>query len=196
MRVPLAVGLKTTDAEQLLPATSVEAHVFLETLKSPALVPEMATLLKVMVDDMEFVIRTDCAEVVDPMAVEANEREAGFGERLLATTPRPVRGTDCGLFVAESVNWRVAERLPVVVGVKTMVAVQLADAASEVPQVFEVIWKSAGFVPTIAILLMVMAAVCVLVSVIAFCPPRPPTGTKFQFSEVGLTVAEAKQMAD
>ena len=44
-------------------------------------------------------------------------------------------------------------------------------------------------------LLMVMAAVSELVNVIAFCPPRPPTGTKFQLSDVGATVAEAKQRA-
>jgi hypothetical protein len=44
-------------------------------------------------------------------------------------------------------------------------------------------------------LLIVMVSVCVLVSVIVFCPPLPPTGTKFQLNDVGEMVAEAKQMA-
>ena len=112
-------------------------QLFFETLKSAAFVPAIATVVKETEDEVALVIRTDCAAVVVPMAVEVKERVAGFGERLLATTPSPVRGTDCGLLVAESANWRVAERLPVVVGVKTMVAVQLAEAASEVPQVIE-----------------------------------------------------------
>ena len=98
------MGLKVTDAEQLLPATSVVVQLFLETLKSAAFVPAIATAVKVTEDEVALVIRTDCAAVVVPMAVEAKERVAGFGERLLPTTPRPVRDTDCGLLVAESAN--------------------------------------------------------------------------------------------
>jgi hypothetical protein len=135
VRVPLAVGLNTTEAEQLLPATRVEVQEFLGMLKSPALVPEIAILEKVTEDEVALVMSTDCAAVLDPIAVEVKERLDGFGERLLAMTPRP--GTACGLFVAESLNCKVAERLPVVVGVKTTFAVQLADAAREEPQVFE-----------------------------------------------------------
>ena len=44
-------------------------------------------------------------------------------------------------------------------------------------------------------LVMVIALVCALVSVTDFCPPRPPTGTKFQLTDAGETVAEAKQTA-
>ena len=44
-------------------------------------------------------------------------------------------------------------------------------------------------------LLMVIAVVCVFVSVTAFSPPLPPTGTKFQLKDVGATVAEAKHRA-
>lgn len=49
----------------------------------------------------------------------------------------PVSATVCGLPVAESLNMRVAERFPEVTGAKTMFAVQLAEAASVDPQVFE-----------------------------------------------------------
>jgi hypothetical protein len=44
-------------------------------------------------------------------------------------------------------------------------------------------------------LLIVIVPVWALVRVIVFCPPRPPTGTKFQFRDVGATVADAKQIA-
>lgn len=55
--------------------------------------------------------------------------------------------------------------------------------------------KSPGLAPPSATLLIVMVVVWVLVRVTDFCAPLPPTGTKFQFKDVGVTVAEAKQTA-
>ena len=92
-RAPLAVGLNTTDAEQLAPATIVELQEFLLMLKSAALVPEIATPVNVTDEDVALVMSTDCAALVEPIAVEANARLDGFGESVLATTPRPVSAT-------------------------------------------------------------------------------------------------------
>lgn len=49
--------------------------------------------------------------------------------------PNPLRATCCGLLPALSVKVRVAVRVPETVGLKRMVTVQLADAASVEPQV-------------------------------------------------------------
>lgn len=91
--MPLAVGLKTTEAAQLLAAARVELHEFLDMLKSPALAPDIAALEKVTEAEVALVRSTDCAALLDPIAVEAKERLDGFGERVLATAPRPVRVT-------------------------------------------------------------------------------------------------------
>jgi hypothetical protein len=53
----------------------------------------------------------------------------------VAAIPNPESATVCGLLVAVSVKLRVAVRVPVVVGEKTTVAVQVAEAARLVPQV-------------------------------------------------------------
>jgi len=52
-------------------------------------------------------------------------------------TPLPVNGTVCGLVLASSVIVRVPVRAPVVVGVNVTLILQLAPAASEVPQLFD-----------------------------------------------------------
>lgn len=67
-----------------------------------------------------------------------------------------------------SLKFSVAVRVPAAVGPKTILTVQLADAARLVPQVFEKIWKSPGLAPVNVILLMVMAVVLLLVSVTTF----------------------------
>ena len=190
MRVPDAAGLKTTLAVQFAPATRVEPQVVEESTKSAALVPAIATLLMETVELCALVSITDCAALVDPTAVLANERLPGLGVRLFAATPRPVRATVCGLLVPVSVNCSVADRFPVVVGAKTIVAVQLPDAARVVPQVLAEITKSPGLVPPTAMLLMVIELVPLLVSVTDFGPPLPPTATKVQFNAVGDTVAD------
>ncbi len=58
--------------------------------------------------------------------------------------------------VAESVNLRLAVRLPAPVGLNAIAAEQVPDAARLVPQVLLEIRKSAALVPEIATLLMVM----------------------------------------
>lgn len=111
---------------------------------------------------------------------------------LAATTPlvpRPERATVCGLLPSESVKFKVAVRVPVAVGPKRMFAVQLAPAASVVPQVLLKMVKSPGFAPVKVMLLILMMAVPGFVSVTTFCPPLDPIATAAQVSLAGETVA-------
>jgi len=86
----------------------------------------------------------------------------------LATVEMPVpeRLTDWGLPAALSVMARAAERLPAAEGVKVTLMVQLAPAASAMPQLL--VWaKSAALVPKTATLLMFKGALPVLVRLTA-----------------------------
>ena len=77
------------------------------------------------------------------------------GKKLaLDAAPVPARLTVCGLPVASSVIVMVPGRLPVAVGVKVTVMVQLAAAATDVPQVL--VWAYGALA---AMLVMVRAAV-------------------------------------
>ena len=80
----------------------------------------------------------------------------------LGATPVPVRLTVCGLPVALSVTVIVPGWLPVAVGVKVTVMVQLAAAATDAPQVL--VWAYGALA---AMLVMVSAAVPEFVSVTA-----------------------------
>src|ERR1700677_1777848 len=77
-------------------------------------------------------------------------------ENAPALPPVPVKETDCGLPPAESVNLRVAVRVPVAAGLNATPAVQLAEAARLVPQVLLEMVKSPASVPEIATLLIVI----------------------------------------
>ena len=89
-----------------------------------------------------------------------------MGERVTpaATVAVPERATICGLPLALSVMLTEAERLPLAVGVKVTLIVQLLLAATELPQVL--VWaKSLALAPVIARLVMLKAAVPVLLRV-------------------------------
>lgn len=68
-------------------------------------------------------------------------------------------------------NIRVAVRVPVVVGLKMMLAVQMAEAARVEPQVLLKTAKSLAFVPVTPMLLIVIALLPALERVTTFCPP-------------------------
>ncbi len=80
---------------------------------------------------------TDCAALLVPTSWLAKVRLVG--ERLtagaLAAVPVPVRFTVCGLSLASSVMVIVPVRVPVAVGVKVTLMLQLAPAATALPQV-------------------------------------------------------------
>src|SRR5258705_11485587 len=81
-----------------------------------------------------FVSVTVCAALVVPTLREPKLKLVG--ERLTTgAVPVPVRLTICGLPVASSVIVMVPVRVPVAVGVNVTLIVQLAPAATEVPQV-------------------------------------------------------------
>ena len=103
--------------------------------------------------------------------------------------PVPVSATDWGLLDAVSVKLRVADRAPVAVGLKTTVAVQLAEAAKLAPQVLDEMLKSPEFVPVMASLLMVMEALPRFLSVVVCDGLEDPTFTLPKARLVGLTLA-------
>ena len=64
-------------------------------------------------------------------------KERLLGDRLtVAEVPVPLRLRDWGLPVALSVKLTEADRLPLAVGSNVTLTVQLAPAATELPQVF------------------------------------------------------------
>ena len=68
----------------------------------------------------------------------------------------PVKGTVCGLLLAESVKTSVELRVPGTDGLNTIEAVQLAEAPRLVPHVLLEMLNSPAFPPVIAMELMVM----------------------------------------
>jgi hypothetical protein len=128
--------LNTTEAEQEPAAARLLPHPLLLMLKSPAFVPEMATLLIEMLELVPFVNLADCDALLDPTFTVPNERLDGLTVTL-ALVPRPDNATVCGLPLPLSLKSSVAVRVPVVVGAKTMLTVQLDEAARLVPHVSE-----------------------------------------------------------
>jgi hypothetical protein len=135
-RAPLTLGLNAIDTLQLAEAARLVPQVLLEMRKSPGSVPVMATLLIVMDELDPFLSVAVCVVLVDPIFTEPYENEVGL---MVTVPPEPVPVPDnaavCGVFVAESLKLSVAVRVPLTVGAKIMLAEQLADAASVVPQV-------------------------------------------------------------
>ena len=187
-RAPLAVGINTIEAEQLPAAARLVPQVLLEIAKSPAFVPEMATLLIVIEMLCAFDSVTDCEPLLDPTLMLANEREVGLAETVpFAAVPVPVSVMVCGLLLAESLKLSVADRAPVAFGANATVAVQLEDAASDVPHVLLLITKSAVLLPPTLTLLIVMAVLPLFVSVTTFGAPVCPNCTDTQFILEGET---------
>jgi hypothetical protein len=77
--------------------------------------------------------------------------------------PVPERATVCGLSAALSTNTSEPDRLPVAVGLKVMLTVQLAPAATVEPQLLLVMLKS--LLPVIVSLVRFRVALPVLVNV-------------------------------
>jgi hypothetical protein len=72
------------------------------------------------------------AALVTPMATVPKFKLVGES---FAVVPVPLSGTCCGLPAALSVTLTAALRVPLAVGLKVTLIVQLAPAASELPQV-------------------------------------------------------------
>jgi hypothetical protein len=80
-----------------------------------------------------FLSVTVFAALVVPTACDPDPRLAG--DSAACKTPVPAKETVCGLLLALSVIVNVPVLLPVAVGVKDTLIVQLPPAASEDPQV-------------------------------------------------------------
>ena len=88
------------------------------------------------------------------------------GMRLTVAAPVPVKLAVCGLLLASSVTVKVPPLVPVAVGLKVTLIVQVAHAATLVPQSFFCA-KSLMLVPVMAMLGMLNAVLWELVSVTA-----------------------------
>jgi hypothetical protein len=135
-RDPLTVGLNAMETVQLAEAAKLEPQVLLEMLKSAGLAPASEIPLMVIDDPVPFFSVAACDELVDPTFTDPKERLVGL---ILTAPPEPVpvpdKATVWGVFVAESLKFKVAVRVPLVVGAKTTFAVQLAPAARLDPHV-------------------------------------------------------------
>jgi hypothetical protein len=132
LRVPEVVGLKVTLMPQLAPAATEAPHV-LVSAKSP-----LAVMLVIVNAALPVLVSvTVCAALVVPMVWLAKVSEVG--EKLTAgagtAAPVPVSVAVCGLPAVLSTMLNVPVRVPAAVGLKVTLIVQLAPAATEVPQV-------------------------------------------------------------
>jgi hypothetical protein len=96
------------------------------------LVPVIAIPVIVSVVVPTFVSVTVFAAVVVPTVTEPKLKLVGES---FAVVPVPLSETVCGLPDALSVTLKAALRVPLAVGLKVTLIVQLALAASELPQV-------------------------------------------------------------
>jgi len=109
VRVPAAVGLKIIDAVQFDAAARLVPHVLLATLKSPAFVPDIATLLIVIEEVNPFDSVAICAALLDPTDLLANVKLDGLAVTVPdAAVPSPLSATVCGLPLAVSLKFKVA----------------------------------------------------------------------------------------
>lgn len=191
MRVPLAVGLKTTLAEQLAEAARLVPHVLLVTAKSPVLVPPMATLL-IVIEKLVPLFRVAVwAELVEPTAVAGNPIAVGDTVTLPPDVlPVPESATVWGLLLAVSEIVRVAARDPLTLGLNAMETPQLADAARLDPHALLAITKSPGLAPAMDTLFRVIEEVVPLVSVALCAELVEPTLIVPNEREVGLIVTD------
>src|ERR1035438_4253370 len=92
------------------------------------------------------------------MTVEAKVRLVGVSVTLGAAVPVPFSVTTCGDPAALSAMEREAVSAPAMVGLNSTETVQLADTASDVPQVVADFTNEVAFVPVIVSDVSVKAA--------------------------------------
>ena len=152
LRLPIAVGLNFSVIEQLLAAATDEPQL-LVSLKSPGLVPPKVMLVTLRAVVPTLVRVTVCAALVTPTLVPGKGTVAADN---LTWVPTPVRWMVCGLPPPLSAMETVAVRIPMALGLKVRVIVQVFPAATEVPQLL-LSRKSALFVPPTVMPVMLKA---------------------------------------
>jgi hypothetical protein len=129
------------------------------------LAPEIDTLVNVteespVLTSPKFMTLDD-----DPTTSDGKTRDWAFNDRVSVTvSATPVSPTPCGLPNAESLNCRDAARAPIAEGVKFTSTLHALPGASEPVHAFDVIEKSAPFVPDVVTEVNVMAASPVFVA--------------------------------
>ena len=132
---PAALGLKLIVAVHVACDTRVTPHVLLEITKSAPFVPVIESPLIEIVVELPFCSVAPLEPPLVPTANDPHERLVGLADTVpVAAVPSPANPMLC--LPASLINTRLAVRVPVVVGAKTTVAVQLAEAARLVPHVF------------------------------------------------------------
>jgi hypothetical protein len=167
VRVPVAVGVKVTLKVQFAPAATVVPQVSAEIAKSPEFVPVTVRLVTSTASVPGFESVTAWAGLVVPTPWVLNVRLLGTSVTAgpVGLVAVPLKLTDCGLPGALSAMLTEAVSAPVAVGLKVTLMVQLALAATLLPQVFAEIRKSPGFAPERVTLVMLRAKTPMLVSV-------------------------------
>ena len=160
---PVLVGVKVTFTMQLALLARLAGQL-LVCAKSPLAVIAMLLTLPPLV----FVTVTDLGVLVVPTSCLLNVRE--FTESVSGGgTPEPFTLTVCELLLAVSVIVSVADRVPIALGLKMMLKLQVVGAAVVraarlEPQLF-VCEKSPGLVPVKVLALIVIGIVEALVRV-------------------------------
>ena len=104
----------------------------------------------------EFVSVTVCGELVVPIRFLPKFR-LEVDKVTIGANPVPVSPAVCGLFEALSVTVSEAVRLPVAVGVKVTLIVQLAPAARLLPQLL--VWPKSPLLAPVTAMLVIPSAV-------------------------------------
>ena len=165
LRLPAAPGVKVTKIVQFEPAATLPAQV-LVWAKSPAFVPLMVMLEIVSAPVPALLSFTVCAPLVVLTFWLANERAVGDSAADGTPVPVPLSNTVCvdpATFPELSVIVNVLLCAPAALGVNVTEIVQVALAASEVPQLL----VATNSVPLAAILAIDSAALPVLLKVTA-----------------------------
>ena len=189
LRLPADAGVKVTLMVQVPPAAS-DVPQLLVCPKLLALVPAtpMFEIARAALPGFDSVIGNGVAAV--PTFVLGNASGLGLSTACgtSGTVPVPVTTADCGEPDALSATEIAALRLVAVAGVNVTVIVQVAAAASEVPQLL-VCAKLLALVPVTEMLVIVNAAVPGFDSVIGNAVAEVPTGVFGNASGFGLSAA-------
>jgi len=130
-RAPVAVGRNVTLIVQLLEGATLGVQLFV-CVKSPLLVPAIATLETFSVPEPVFVRVTGVAALL--VSMTWLPKDTLVGEKLVtavAAAPVPLRATVCGLPAALSATLILALRAPVADGVK--VTAMVHDPPADTP---------------------------------------------------------------
>ena len=126
-------------AVQLADAAKLDPQVVEATANWAAPVPDRLAALRVTEPVVVFETVMVCGPLVEPSVMLPKLRAVGAAVTFpveVPPAPIPDNATCCGLLPALSPKVSEAVRVPLAVGLKSTVAVQLAETARVVPQVF------------------------------------------------------------